>query len=183
VVSGWRKNRQDNFINRILPSIVANFIISRVTGVHLHDYGCTFKAYRRNILERIQLYGEMHRFIPVYADRAGGSISEIVVNHHPRKHGKTNYGLDRIFRVLLDLFTLQFLMRYSDKPIYLFGGVGMGLMTISSGSTFFLIISSDHQFYQCTWFAFFPNQCDAFCAGFPIDIVGADCRIAHAHIP
>jgi glycosyltransferase involved in cell wall biosynthesis len=139
VVSGWRKSRQDSFITRVFPSIVANFIISRVTGVHLHDYGCTFKAYRRDILERIQLYGEMHRFIPVYADRAGGSISEIVVNHHPRKHGKTNYGLDRIFKVLLDLFTLQFLMRYSDKPIYLFGGVGLGLMTISSGVLIFLI--------------------------------------------
>jgi glycosyltransferase involved in cell wall biosynthesis len=140
VVSGWRKNRQDNFLTRVLPSLVANWMISRVTGVHLHDYGCTFKAYRREILERIHLYGEMHRFIPVYADKVGGKITEIIVDHHPRKHGKTNYGLNRISKVLLDLFTLQFLMHYYDKPIYLFGGVGMGLMVVTLAVMVFLII-------------------------------------------
>lgn len=166
VVSGWRKNRQDTFINRILPSIVANFIISRVTGVHLHDFGCTFKAYRRNILERIQLYGEMHRFIPVYADRIGGKISEIIVSHHPRKHGKTNYGLGRIFRVLLDLFTLQFLMNFSDKPIYLFGGVGIGFMVVSLAVLIFLLIRRIFYFISVLGSPFFQISVMLFVLGF-----------------
>jgi glycosyltransferase involved in cell wall biosynthesis len=140
VVSGWRKNRKDNLLVRTLPSRIGNFLISKVTGVHLHDYGCTLKAYRRDTLDRIHLYGEMHRFIPVYADKVGAKITEIEVNHHPRKHGKTNYGLDRIFKVILDLFTIQFLMRYADKPIYLFGGMGLGLMVISTGVLLFLMI-------------------------------------------
>ncbi len=131
VVSGWRKDRQDNQLTRNLPSHLANKLISSSTGVHLHDYGCTLKAYRREILESINLYGEMHRFIPVYAKEAGGKISEVVVRHHPRKHGKANYGLERTVKVILDLFTVQFLMKFSQKPIYLFGGVGLGLMTIS----------------------------------------------------
>lgn len=131
VVSGWRKDRQDNHLTRNLPSHLANKLISSSTGVHLHDYGCTLKAYRREVLESINLYGEMHRFIPVYAKEAGGKISEVVVHHHARKHGKANYGLERTFKVILDLFTVQFLMKYSQKPIYLFGGVGLGLMTIS----------------------------------------------------
>ena len=131
VVSGWRKDRQDNQLTRNLPSHLANKLISSSTGVHLHDYGCTLKAYRREILESINLYGEMHRFIPVSAKEAGGKISEVVVRHHPRKHGKANYGLERTVKVILDLFTVQFLMKFSQKPIYLFGGVGLGLMTIS----------------------------------------------------
>ena len=131
VVSGWRKNRQDNQLTRNLPSHLANKLISSSTGVHLHDYGCTLKAYRRDILDSINLYGEMHRFIPVYAKEAGGKISEVVVHHHPRKHGKANYGLERTVKVILDLFVVQFLMKFSQKPIYLFGGVGLGLMGIS----------------------------------------------------
>ena len=131
VVSGWRKNRQDNQLTRNLPSHLANKLISSSTGVHLHDYGCTLKAYRREILDSINLYGEMHRFIPVYAREAGGKISEVVVHHHPRKHGKANYGLERTVKVILDLFVVQFLMKFSQKPIYLFGGVGLGLMGIS----------------------------------------------------
>jgi len=131
VVSGWRKNRQDNQLTRNLPSHMANRLISSSTGVHLHDYGCTLKAYRREILQSINLYGEMHRFIPVYAKEAGGKISEVVVHHHPRKHGKANYGLERTIKVILDLFTVQFLTKFSQKPIYLFGGVGLGLMVIS----------------------------------------------------
>ena len=131
VVSGWRKDRQDNQLTRTLPSHLANKLISSSTGVHLHDYGCTLKAYRREILESINLYGEMHRFIPIYAKEAGGKISEVVVHHHPRKYGKANYGLERTVKVILDLFTVQFLMKFSQKPIYLFGGVGLGLMGIS----------------------------------------------------
>ena len=140
VVSGWRKNRQDNQLTRNLPSHLANKLISSSTGVHLHDYGCTLKAYRREVLESINLYGEMHRFIPVYAKEAGGKISEVVVRHHPRKHGKANYGLERIFKVVLDLFTVQFLMNFSQKPIYLFGGVGLGLMVVSFGLFLWLAI-------------------------------------------
>ena len=102
VVSGWRKDRQDNRLTRNLPSHIANKLISSSTGVHLHDYGCTLKAYRREILESINLYGEMHRFIPVYAKEAGGKISEVVVRHHPRKYGKANYGLERTVKVILD---------------------------------------------------------------------------------
>ena len=140
VVSGWRKDRQDNQLTRNLPSHLANRLISSSTGVHLHDYGCTLKAYRREILESINLYGEMHRFIPVYAKEAGGKISEVVVQHHPRKHGKANYGLERTIKVILDLFTVKFLMKFSQKPIYLFGGVGLGLMGISFGLFLWLAI-------------------------------------------
>ena len=132
VVSGWRKDRHDNKLTRNLPSHVANGLISRVTGVRLHDYGCTLKAYRREILDKIRLYGEMHRFIPVYAYAAGAKVSEVVVRHHARKHGKANYGLERIVKVVLDLITVKFLMSYSKKPIYLFGGVGLGLMLVST---------------------------------------------------
>lgn len=140
VVSGWRKNRQDNQLTRNLPSHMANKLISSSTGVHLHDYGCTLKAYRRDILDSINLYGEMHRFIPVYAREAGGKISEVVVHHHARKHGKANYGLERTVKVILDLFVVQFLMKFSQKPIYLFGGVGLGLMGISFGLFLWLAI-------------------------------------------
>lgn len=131
VVSGWRKDRQDNALTRNLPSHAANWLISKVTGVKLHDYGCTLKAYRREILDKVRLYGEMHRFIPVYAHAAGAKVGEIVVQHHARKHGKANYGLERIFKVILDLITVKFLMSYAKKPIYLFGGVGMVLIFMS----------------------------------------------------
>jgi glycosyltransferase involved in cell wall biosynthesis len=127
VVSGWRKDRKDTFINRTLPSRMANGLISNVTGVHLHDYGCTLKAYRREVIKGFRLYGEMHRFIPVYANRFGAKIIEVPVRHHPRKYGKANYGLERSIKVVLDLFTVKFLVSYSSKPIYLFGGTGVVL--------------------------------------------------------
>lgn len=132
LVSGWRKNRKDNAVTRNFPSMIANRVISQVTGVHLHDYGCTLKAYRRDVLEGFRLYGEMHRFIPVYASSVGAKITEVVVNHHPRKFGKTKYGLERTAKVILDLFTVKFLVSYSSKPIYLFGGTGGLLMIISA---------------------------------------------------
>lgn len=132
LVSGWRKQRKDNAVTRNLPSMIANWLISRVTGVHLHDYGCTLKAYRRDVLEGFRLYGEMHRFIPVYAHAVGAKITEVVVSHHPRKFGKTKYGLERTLKVILDLFTVKFLVSYSSKPIYLFGGAGGILMFISA---------------------------------------------------
>ncbi|KAF0109325.1 MAG: putative glycosyltransferase [Anaerolineaceae bacterium] len=132
LVSGWRKTRKDNALTRNLPSHVANWLISTVTGVHLHDYGCTLKAYRREVLGGFRLYGEMHRFIPVYAHAFGAKIAEVVVQHHPRKFGKAKYGLERTLKVLLDLFTVKFLLSYAAKPIYLFGGTGIGLMFVSA---------------------------------------------------
>ena len=124
VVSGWRKNRQDAAIKRKVPSRLANRLISAVSGVHLNDYGCTLKAYRREVMENVRLYGEMHRFIPAYAAWAGARIAELPVNHRARKHGTSKYGINRTIKVLLDLLTLKFLSSYSTKPIYLFGGLG-----------------------------------------------------------
>ena len=140
VVSGYRKDRKDTFITRTIPSHVANWLISRVTGVHLHDYGCTLKAYRREVLQNIRLYGEMHRFIPVYAHAYGARITEVEVRHHPRKFGKTKYGLERTFKVILDLFTVKFLLSYSAKPIYLFGGAGVILILLSGFVLFYLLV-------------------------------------------
>lgn len=140
LVSGWRKDRKDNRLTRIIPSIFANGLISWVTGVHLHDYGCTLKAYRRDALEGFRLYGEMHRFIPVFAHSVGARITEIPVRHHHRKFGEANYGLDRTLKVFLDLFTVKFLLNYSHKPMRLFGGMGMILITISVGLLLYLVI-------------------------------------------
>jgi glycosyltransferase involved in cell wall biosynthesis len=124
VVSGWRQDRKDPFLKRRLPSILANKIISFIGGVRLHDYGCTLKAYRRDILKNIRLYGEMHRFIPIYAEWIGGRVSEIPVRHHARKFGSSKYGMSRVFKVILDLMVVKFLVSYSQKPIYVFGGMG-----------------------------------------------------------
>ena len=128
LVSGWRKRRRDTYLTRTLPSNMANKLISWATGVPLHDYGCTLKAYRREVLEGFRLYGEMHRFIPVFAHSVGAKITEVQVNHHPRKFGKAKYGLERTLKVVLDLFTVKFLVSYSSKPIYLFGGAGLALI-------------------------------------------------------
>jgi len=140
VVSGWRKNRKDNAITRTFPSRIANGLISWVTGVHLHDYGCTLKAYRKDALEGVRLYGEMHRFIPVYAKAVGAKITEIPVNHHPRQFGVAKYGLERTLKVILDLFTVKFLISYSAKPIYLFGGTGLALIFGSTAMLLYLFI-------------------------------------------
>ena len=133
VVSGWRKERKDAFLTRTLPSRIANALISRVTGVRLHDYGCTLKAYRREVLQGFRLYGEMHRFIPAYAGGVGARIIEVPVTHRPRMRGKAKYGLERTFKVILDLFTVKFLISYANKPIYLFGGLGFLLGLASVG--------------------------------------------------
>ena len=140
LVSGWRKDRKDSQLTRTLPSNIANWLISRVTGVHLHDYGCTLKAYRRTVLGGFRLYGEMHRFIPVFAHSVGARITEITVSHHPRKFGKANYGLERTAKVILDLFTVKFLLDYSHKPIRLFGGAGALLMLLGSADLLFLFL-------------------------------------------
>jgi len=131
LVSGWRKDRQDPWLKRKLPSLLANRVISWITGQKLKDYGCTLKAYRREILEHIHLYGEMHRFIPAFARSVGASVAEVPVRHHPRVHGRSKYGLDRTFRVVLDLLTVKFLNSFSGNPIYLFGGAGLLLMALS----------------------------------------------------
>jgi len=127
VVSGWRKKRQDKFISRRLPSMMANGLISRVTGVHLHDYGCTLKAYRKEVIKNVRLYGEMHRFIPAIASWVGASITEVETNHHPRKFGKSKYGISRTIRVVLDLITVKFLQSFSTRPIHAFGPWGLAL--------------------------------------------------------
>lgn len=140
LVSGWRKDRKDTFITRTLPSHLANGLISAVTGVHLHDYGCTLKAYRREVITGYRLYGEMHRFIPVYANQQGAKMIELPVHHHPRRFGKAKYGLERTAKVLLDLFTVKFLSSYSNKPIYLFGGTGIVLISLALLVLLFLFI-------------------------------------------
>ena len=139
VVSGWRKERKDGAIMRTLPSKAANWLISRVTGVRLHDYGCTLKAYRSEIIKEVRLYGEMHRFIPIYARWFGGKITEIPVLHHPRKFGYSKYGINRIVKVVLDLLLVKFLEDYNTKPIYVFGIAGMLLLGFSLAN-FFLAI-------------------------------------------
>jgi glycosyltransferase involved in cell wall biosynthesis len=125
VVSGWRKDRKDPFLTRRFPSIIANKMISLIGGVRLHDYGCTLKAYKRDILKNIRLYGEMHRFIPIYAQWIGARVAEIPVNHLARSSGSSKYGMSRIFKVILDLMVVKFLLSYSQKPIYVFGGMGL----------------------------------------------------------
>ena len=125
VVSGWRKNRQDAFINRKLPSMMANRLIGKLTGVQLHDYGCSLKAYRRDIIGQVRLYGEMHRFIPALCRWVGGTVTEIPVNHHARQFGTSKYGISRTLRVVLDLLTVKFLLTYSTRPIQVFGKIGL----------------------------------------------------------
>lgn len=130
VVSGWRKNREDD-ATRVLPSKVANWIIARVTGVPLHDFGCTLKAYRREVIHDVRLYGEMHRFIPVYASWVGARITEVPVNHRKRAFGRSKYSLSRTSRVMLDLMTVKLLGSYSTKPIYFFGFAAFGLWALA----------------------------------------------------
>jgi glycosyltransferase involved in cell wall biosynthesis len=128
VVSGWRKGRQDPFFSKVIPSKVANWLTSYLSGVTIHDYGCTLKVYKREFLKDVVLLGEMHRFIPIYASWQGAKITEMPVTHHPRTKGVSKYGLMRVFKVLLDLVTIVFLGRYSGSPMYFFGGVGMLLL-------------------------------------------------------
>ena len=140
LVSGWRNDRKDNRFTRTIPSNLANGLISWITGFHLHDYGCTLKAYRREALEGFRLYGEMHRFIPVFVHSVGAKITEVPVRHHPRKFGEAKYGLERTVKVILDLFTVKFLLDYSHKPMRLFGGAGMMLMLLGAVDLLYLFI-------------------------------------------
>lgn len=125
VVSGWRKNRQDRLVSRKIPSQIANKVISLIGGVHLHDYGCSLKAYRREVLQDVKLYGEMHRFIPIYASWAGARVTEIPVDHHARTRGRSKYGISRTVKVIFDLITIKFMAEYHTKPLYVFGTFGL----------------------------------------------------------
>jgi glycosyltransferase involved in cell wall biosynthesis len=124
VVSGWRRDRKDP-LHRRLPSVIANRLISWLSGVHLHDYGCSLKAYRRDVIQDVRLYGEMHRFVPIYASWQGARVTEMPVDHYPRTRGKSNYGMERTVKVVLDLIVVKFLSAYATKPIYVFGGFGL----------------------------------------------------------
>ena len=147
VVAGWRKDRKDPFLNRRLPSMIANTIISFATGVKLHDYGCSLKVFRADVVKSMRLYGEMHRFLPAIADEQGVEIVEHVVNHRKRMFGKSKYGISRTIRVLLDLMTVKFLSSYSTRPLQMFGGLGLAMVTIGT--------------LTCAWLAyvkFFQHQ-------------------------
>jgi len=140
IVSGWRKNRRDRLFSRRMPSVIANRLISRLFNVHIHDYGCTLKAYKKDILDNIELYGEMHRYIPAVASWMGVKIAEIPVNHHSRKYGKAKYGISRTFRVILDIITIKFLLTYSKKPMQIFGLIGVLASLIGFGLTIWLLV-------------------------------------------
>lgn len=145
VVSGWRKDRKDKWLTRILPSRIANGLISKMTGVALHDYGCSLKAYRAEVLHDVRLYGEMHRFIPALCYWAGGKVAEVEVIHHPRLYGQSKYGLGRILRVVLDLMTVKFLLSYVTKPIQVFGK--WGLMSTFAGILLGLVLTIEKLFF------------------------------------
>lgn len=140
IVSGWRKNRKDKAVTRRFPSIIANKIISKLTGVHLHDYGCTLKAYKKEVVKNINLYGEMHRYIPAIASWMGVKVAEVPVMHHSRRHGKSKYGVSRTIKVILDIITLKFLLSYSQSPIQMFGLLGLFSGMIGFIMTAYLII-------------------------------------------
>jgi glycosyltransferase involved in cell wall biosynthesis len=140
MISGWRKDRQDKALSRKLPSMLANRLISWATGVRLHDYGCALKAYRSEIIQRIRLYGELHRFVPVLAMEAGAKIIEVPVRHHARTRGQSKYGIDRTFRVLLDLLLMKFMLRYLHRPLHAFGGVGLWMAVPGMGILGYLTV-------------------------------------------
>ncbi len=147
VCSGWRKDRQDNALKRNLPSILANRLISAVSGVRLHDFGCSLKAYRAEVIKGVRLYGEMHRFLPIYAKWHGARITEIPVNHHARKSGSSKYGLERVLKVLMDLVTVKFLDKFMLKPMYLFGSWGLGFFAAALGFTVWTLYMRTRGYY------------------------------------
>jgi len=172
VVSGWRMRRKDTFITRTLPSRIANWLISWVTGVKLRDYGCTLKAYRREVITGFRLYGEMHRFIPAYAGYVGARIIEVPVQHHPRKQGKSKYGLERIGKVILDLLTVKFLISYGHKPNYIFGGPGMAMMGLGTLLLAFLVVRRIFTLVSVFESPFFPVSLMLMYMGFQSILMG-----------
>src|SRR5688572_16458266 len=151
VVSGWRKNRQDKLISRKIPSKIANRVISWIGGVPLHDYGCSLKAYRRDVIQDVKLYGEMHRFIPIYASWAGARVAEIPVEHHARTMGQSKYGLSRTIKVIFDLMTIKFMASYQTKPLYIFGTAGLLTFVVAALSTLLALLMK---------FASWPHHAD-----------------------
>jgi len=149
VVSGWRKDRKDELVTRLVPSWIANKLISVISGVKLHDYGCSLKAYRREIIKHVKLYGEMHRFVPIYASWEGAKVAEIPVNHQERWFGKSKYGLSRTFKVILDLLTVKFLSTYLTKPIYVFGTAGFLCLALSMAAFVWMVVLK--YFYDTTF--------------------------------
>ncbi len=139
IVCGWRRDRKDPFFSRRLPSMMANGLISAVTGVRLHDYGCSLKVFRAEIVKPMKLYGEMHRFLPAIASEQGVTIAEVVVNHRPRRHGRSKYGISRTIRVILDLITVKFLLSYSTRPLQIFGLVGLAMGLLGAAITGWLV--------------------------------------------
>ncbi len=135
IVCGWRKDRKDTWLSRRLPSTIANRLISVATGVRLHDYGCSLKVFRADVVKPLKLYGEMHRFLPAIASEQGVAIAEVVVNHRPRRHGRSKYGIGRTVRVLLDLLTVKFLLSYSTRPLQIFGLIGSAMGLLGTGIT------------------------------------------------
>ena len=158
VVSGWRQDRKDPFLSRRLPSILANRLISWLSGVRLHDYGCTLKAYRRTVLDGVRLYGEMHRFVPIYAAWQGASVTEVAVNHRPRTKGRSKYGIGRTFRVVLDLVLLKFLDRYGQRPMHLFGGFGLLSIAVGVGCGLWALYYKLAKLGWLTWLGVAPEQ-------------------------
>tara|TARA_Y100001978_G_scaffold195012_1_gene202732 strand:+ start:1243 stop:2199 length:957 start_codon:yes stop_codon:yes gene_type:complete len=140
LVCGWRFNRKDKLINRRIPSVIANKLIGKVTGINLHDYGCSLKAFKKEIIKDIKLYGELHRFLPVLANIEGAQIKEVKVNHRERKYGKSKYGIDRTFRVLMDLLTVWFMNKFLTRPMYIFGFIGIASILSSLFMSSYLII-------------------------------------------
>lgn len=149
IVSGWRQDRKEPFLTRRLPSQLANGLISRLSGVHLHDYGCSLKAYRREVVEHLHLYGEQHRFIPALASQVGAKVVEVPVRDHPRLHGSSKYGLSRTLRVILDLITLRFLLRYQDRPMQCFGRVALGFEALSALTVLIWLVGNG--FFKMGW--------------------------------
>ncbi|WP_448583993.1 glycosyltransferase family 2 protein [Thermocrinis sp.] len=139
IVSGWRKDRKDPFLSRKLPSMIANWLISKITGVHLHDYGCTLKAYRAEVVKDLELFGDMHRFLPALTKRKGAKIAEVPVRHHPRIYGRSKYGIGRTVRVLLDIMLVKFLNEYINKPLYMFGSIGFFLLSAGFVALLYLV--------------------------------------------
>jgi len=132
IVAGWRRDRKDPFLSRRLPSMIANWVISHTTGVKLHDYGCSLKVFRADVVKPMRLYGEMHRFLPAIASEMGVTIEERVVNHRPRQYGRSNYGISRTIRVILDLLTVKFLLNYATRPLQIFGPIGLAIALVGT---------------------------------------------------
>jgi glycosyltransferase involved in cell wall biosynthesis len=156
IVCGWRRDRKDAFVSRTVPSVIANRLISWATGVQLHDYGCSLKVFRAEVVKPLRLYGEMHRFLPAIASEQGVSIAEVEVHHRPRRHGRSNYGISRTLRVILDLITVKFLLSYSTRPLQMFGLIGMPLALIGGATIAWLIYLRVYATFTGDWSGYTP---------------------------